>query len=150
MKKSFFALGLLMLASAVNAEIVGSVDTTFKMIGANDKIVIEAFDDQVVGGVSCYLSRAKTGGVMGSVNLAEDTSDAALSCLQAGKITIPADMDDGEDVFEKSTSIFFKSMKVKRFHDKKRDVLIYLVYSTKIIDGSPKNAVATVPVRPWK
>lgn len=150
MKKAFIALGLMMVGGFANAEVIGSVNTTFKLIGANDKILVEAFDDPQIKGVSCSLSRAKTGGISGSVGLAEDSSDAAVSCQQIGEIVIPDDIEDGENVFEKETSIFFKTMKVVRFYDKKRKVINYLVYSTKIIDGSPKNSVATVAVRPWK
>ncbi|WP_432473779.1 CreA family protein [Amphritea sp. HPY] len=143
------ALSLLSLAPAVQAEEIGSVDTAFKLIGANHKIIIEAFDDPKVRGVTCHLSRAKTGGVTGSLGLAEDTADASIACRQVGPISIDKKIEDGERVFQKSTSILFKSMQVVRFHDKKRDVLIYLVYSDKLVDGSPKNSISTVPIRPW-
>lgn len=142
-------LSLLSLAPAVQAEEIGSVDTAFKLIGANHKIIIEAFDDPRVSGVTCHLSRAKTGGVTGSLGLAEDTADASIACRQVGPISIDKKIEDGERVFQKSTSILFKSMQVVRFHDKKRDVLIYLVYSDKLVDGSPKNSISTVPIRPW-
>lgn len=142
-------LSLLSLAPAVQAEEIGSVDTAFKLIGANHKIIIEAFDDPKVRGVTCHLSRAKTGGVTGSLGLAEDTADASIACRQVGPISIDKKIEDGERVFQKSTSILFKSMQVVRFHDKKRDVLIYLVYSDKLVDGSPKNSISTVPIRPW-
>jgi CreA protein len=143
------ALTILSLAPALQAEEIGSVDTAFKLIGANHKIIVEAFDDPKVSGVTCHLSRAKTGGVTGSLGLAEDTADASIACRQVGPITIDREIKDGERVFQKSTSILFKSMQVVRFHDKKRDVLIYLVYSDKLVDGSPKNSISTVPVRPW-
>jgi len=142
-------LTLLSLSPAVQAEEIGSVDTAFKLIGANHKIIVEAFDDPKVSGVTCHLSRAKTGGVTGSLGLAEDTADASIACRQVGPITIDREIKDGDRVFQKSTSILFKSMQVVRFHDKKRDVLIYLVYSDKLVDGSPKNSISTVPIRPW-
>ncbi|MGB1238281.1 MAG: CreA family protein [Pseudomonadales bacterium] len=132
-----------------HAEEIGSVDTKFKLIGANHKIVIEAFDDPKVEGVACHLSRAKTGGISGSLGLAEDTSDASIACRQVGPIKLDKDLEDGERVFKEKTSILFKSMQVVRFLDKKRNVLVYLVYSDKLVDGSPKNSISSVPIRPW-
>jgi CreA protein len=135
--------------TAVNAEQVGSVDTSFKLLGANHKIVIEAFDDPKISGVSCHLSRAKKGGITGSLGFAEDTSDASIACRQVGPISINEELKDGEKVFKERTSILFKTMQVVRMLDKKRNVLIYLVYSDKLVDGSPKNSISTVPIRPW-
>ena len=150
MKK--ISLLLFTLASTVvAAEEIGAVSTVFKMLGPNDKIVIEAFDDPKVDGVTCYLSRAKKGGVSGGVGVAEDTSDASLACRQVGPIKIKETLKDGEIVFQKDTSLLFKTMQVVRFHDKKRDVLVYLEYSDKIIDGSPKNSISAVPIlKNWK
>ncbi|MCX4029015.1 CreA family protein [Endozoicomonas sp. SM1973] len=134
-------------------EIVGEVATTFKLLGANDKIVIEAFDDPDVSGVTCYLSRAKKGGVSGSLGLAEDTSDASIACRQVGPIKLSDELKagklDGEQVFKKRTSVLFKTMQVVRFFDPKRQVIIYLTYSDKLVEGSPKNSVTAVPVLPW-
>ena len=146
---SLLTYSLLTISAATQAEEIGSVDTTFKLIGANHKIVIEAFDDPKVSGVTCHLSRAKTGGISGSLGIAEDTADASIACRQVGPIQIDRELKDGEQVFKEKTSILFKSMQVVRFHDKKRDVLIYLVYSDKLVDGSPKNSISTVPIRPW-
>lgn len=140
------ALGLLGVGNA-NAEEIGSVSTVFKMVGPNDKIVIEAFDDPKVDGVTCYLSRAKKGGIKGGLGVATDTSDASIACRQVGPIKIKEPFPDGEEVFKKDTSLLFKTMQVVRFLDRKRDVLIYLVYSDKLIDGSPKNSVTAVPLR---
>lgn len=134
--------------SQVQAETIGTVDTTFRLLGANDKIVIEAFDDPGVEGVSCHLSRAKTGGVKGSLNVAEDTSDASIACRQIGPISL-GKIKDGDEVFDQRTSLLFKKMHVVRFFDKKRNTLVYLVYSDKLIDGSPKNAISTVPIMKW-
>ncbi len=146
-------IALLATATAGQAEIVGEVSTTFKLLGANDKIVIEAFDDPDIKGATCYLSRAKTGGIRGTVGLAEDKSDASLACRQTGPIILPKDVVDGKSngdrVFRKSTSILFKKLQVVRFYDPKRNTLIYLTYSDKIIDGSPKNSISTIVVRPW-
>lgn len=135
------------------AEEIGSVSTKFKILGANDKIVIEAFDDPDIEGATCYLSRAKTGGVGGAVGVAEDTSDASIACRQIGPITLPEKIKnghaDGKEVFKKSTSLLFKSLQVIRFYDAKRNVLIYLSYSDRIIEGSPKNSISTIPIMVW-
>jgi len=138
-----------MSVSLVGEEI-GSVDTAFVFLGANHKIVIEAFDDPDIPGVSCHVSRAKTGGVKGTLGLAEDTSDASIACRQTDVITLPKDIQskkhDGERVFKESTSLLFKHLQVVRFYDVKRQTLIYLAYSDKLIDGSPKNAISTVRI----
>ncbi|MEC8137091.1 MAG: CreA family protein [Pseudomonadota bacterium] len=146
MRNLITTLALLFAVSTVSAEEIGSVSTVFKLLGPNDKIVIEAFDDPKVEGVTCHLSRAKKGGVSGAVGLATDTSDAAIACRQVGPITIKEEFEDGEPVFNKRTSVLFKTMQVVRFLDKKRKVLVYLVYSDKLIDGSPKNSISTVPI----
>jgi len=147
------ALLVLGIASSAAAEEIGSVSTVFKILGANDKIVIEAFDDPDIGGITCYLSRAKKGGVKGSLGLAEDTSDASVDCVQVGPIEIPARIkagkEDGDAVFKKRTSLLFKTMQVVRFYDPKRNVLVYLSYSDRVVEGSPKNSISTVPVLPW-
>jgi CreA protein len=140
--------------SGVLAEEIGSVDTTFKLLGANHKIVIEAFDDPRVPGATCYISRAKKGGVSGSLGLAEDPSDASLACRQTGPISLSPDIlsgeSDGEKAFQKSISVLFKTIQVVRFYDKKRHVLIYLVYSDKLIEGSPKNNLSAIPIVDWQ
>ena len=139
---------LLLAATSAGAEEIGQVSTTFKFVGANDKIVIEAFDDPDINGATCYVSRAKTGGVKGAIGVAEDTSDASISCRQTGPITLPervvSGKDDGKEVFKKSSSLLFKKMQVVRFFDKKRSTLVYLTYSDRIIEGSPKNSISTI------
>ena len=146
MRRFLLALTALMITLPASTEEIGSVSTVFKLLGPNDKIVIEAFDDPKVDGVTCHLSRAKKGGVSGAVGFATDSSDAAIACRQVGPITIKEELEDGESVFNKRTSILFKTMQVVRFLDQKRNVLIYLVYSDKLIDGSPKNSISTVPI----
>ncbi|OEC40484.1 hypothetical protein A7D27_15735 [Pseudomonas sp. 1D4] len=131
------------------AEEIGSVSTVFKWLGPNDKIVIEAFDDPKVEGVTCYLSRAKTGGVKGGLGLAEDRAEASIACRQVGPVRFTADLKDGEEVFKERTSLVFKTMQVVRFFDRKRNTLVYLVYSDRIIEGSPQNAVTAIPIMPW-
>lgn len=141
-------LPLLMFGSA-RAEEVGCVSTVFKWLGPNDKICIDSFKDPKVDGVVCHVSRAKTGGMKGAVGLAEDTSDAAIACRQVGPITLQSDLKDGEDVFKESRSWLFKKLQVVRFMDKPNNTLVYLIYSDKLIEGSPKNSISTVPIMPW-
>ncbi len=156
-KKSIYYLLMLVLIlfspGIVLADEIGSVSTKFKILGANDKIVVEAFDDPEIAGATCYLSRAKTGGVGGMVGVAEDTSDASIACRQIGPISLPEKVrnghEDGKEVFKKSTSLLFKSLQVVRFYDAKRNVLVYLTYSDRIIEGSPKNSISIIPIVPW-
>ncbi|KPY96425.1 CreA protein [Pseudomonas tremae] len=121
----------------------------FKMVGPNDRIVVEAFDDPKVDGVTCYLSRAKTGGVRGGLGLAEDRAEASIACRQVGPIRFKETLKDGDEVFKERTSLVFKTMQVVRFFDKKRNALVYLVYSDRVIEGSPQNAVTAIPILPW-
>ncbi|GAB7217632.1 protein CreA [Dickeya ananatis] len=129
------------------------MDTAFKLLGPDHKIVVEAFDDPDVANVTCYLSRAKTGGIKGGLGLAEDTSDAAISCQQVGPITlsdkITSSKGKGNVVFQQRTSLIFKKLQVVRFYDAKRNALVYLTYSDRLVDGSPKNALSAVPILPW-
>ncbi|OPG75229.1 hypothetical protein B1218_33040 [Pseudomonas ogarae] len=122
----------------------------FKFVGPNDRIVVEAFDDPKVDGVTCYLSRAKTGGVKGGLGLAEDRAEASIACRQVGPISFKGELKDGEEVFRERTSLVFKTMQVVRFLDKKRNTLVYLVYSDRVIEGSPQNAVTAIPILPWR
>ncbi|HHC1927140.1 protein CreA [Klebsiella pneumoniae] len=153
MKYKKFAMGLLLLAGSqlAQAEQIGSVDTVFKWLGPDHKIVVEAFDDPDVQNVTCYISRAKTGGIKGGLGLAEDT--AAISCQQVGPIELTDKIKNGKSqgdvVFQKRTSLVFKKLQVVRFYDAKRNALVYLTYSDKVVDGSPKNAISAVPIMPW-
>jgi CreA protein len=148
MHKCRAALGLALSAFVLGAaaETVGSVDTAFKLIGPDHKVVVEVFDDPKVAGVSCYLSRAKTGGVKGALGLAEDTSDSSVACRQMGPLTFNGKVPQQEEVFNERSSIFFKHVRVVRMVDARRNALVYLVYSDKLIEGSPKNSVTAVPV----
>ncbi|TPE53541.1 CreA family protein [Amaricoccus solimangrovi] len=144
-------LGLALASGAgvARADEVGEVTTAFKLLGANHKIVVEAFDDPKVEGVSCFISRARTGGIKGSLGIAEDTSDASINCQQTGPVHFREDLEDGEEVFSQRASIMFKRIQVVRFQDKARNALVYLTYSDKLIDGSPKNSVSAVVIRDW-
>ena len=143
------ALSVMLLPGLALAETIGEVSTVFKWLGPNDKIVVEAFDDPKVEGVTCYLSRAKTGGVKGGLGLAEDRAEASLACRQVGPITFKGKLEDGEEVFKERTSLVFKTMQVVRFFDEQRNTLVYLVYSDRVIEGSPQNAVTAIPLLPW-
>lgn len=134
------------IAAYAGGEEIGSVDTAFKLIGANHKILVEVFDDPKVQGVSCYVSRAKTGGISGSLGLAEDKSDASIACRQVSEISFKEPVKQQEEVFSQSTSILFKKLKVIRMVDSKRNVLTYITVSEKLIDGSPQNSITAVPV----
>lgn len=149
MKSLFnFVLGFFVatFSSVAISEEIGSVDTAFRLLGANHKIVVEVFDDPKVSGVSCYVSRAKTGGITGSLGLAEDKSEASIACRQIGEIEFKEPIKKQEEVFSQSTSILFKKLKVIRIVDNKRNVLTYLTMSEKLIEGSPQNAITAVPV----
>ncbi|MFD1804197.1 protein CreA [Mixta tenebrionis] len=153
-KKLLIITAAVFFSAGAAAEEIGSVDTVFKMFGPDHKIVVEAFDDPDVKNVTCYISRAKTGGIKGGLGLAEDTSDAAISCQQTGPITlserIAKGKAQGETVFRQRTSLLFKKLQVVRFFDAKRNALIYLSYSDKVVEGSPKNALSAVPIMPWQ
>ena len=150
MRRLLLAVAALMaLPLGAVAEEIGQVSTVFKWLGPNDKIVVEAFDDPKVAGVTCYLSRAKTGGVRGGLGLAEDRAEASIACRQVGPISFSGELKDGDEVFRERTSLVFKTMQVVRFLDKKRNTLVYLVYSDRIVEGSPQNAVTAIPILPW-
>lgn len=142
------ALGLFALLAAVaRAETVGDVDTEWKMIGPDHKIIVDVYDDPKVAGVSCYISRAKTGGITGALGLAEDTSDASVACRQvADTISVAGPLPKKEEVFTERASPLFKRIRVVRMVDVKRNTLVYLVYSDKLVDGSPKNSITAVAV----
>lgn len=125
---------------------VGEVSTTFRMVGPNDKVVVERYDDPRIPNVSCYVSRADTGGLSGWVGLAEDPSRFSLACRATGPVTVPAGLPQTESVFRQSASPLFKALTVTRIHDREKNVLVYLITSTKLVDGSPYNSVTAVPI----
>jgi len=158
-RAALLALCLTPLAPAAPAaaEEIGFTSTAFQFLGGNDGIRIEAFDDPDIPGVSCWVSRAVVGGLTGAVGLAEDRSNAAIACRQTGPIDrarlaeVLADQDDeGDEVFERRLSVFTKALRVHRFIDLKRQTVVYLVFSEKLIDGSPKNVLSVVTAQPWR
>jgi CreA protein len=143
--------GIAMLAaSGARADDIACVSTTFRLVGANDKVCISAFDDPKVAGVACHISQARTGGLKGSFGLAEDPSRFSIACRQIGPISVDiSTLGDEEKVYSENTSLFFKHTHVFRAVDKKRNTLVYVAISDRMIDGSPYNAISTVPIMPW-
>jgi CreA protein len=132
------------------ADDLACISTTFRVLGANDKVCVSAFDDPKVPGVACHISQARTGGVKGSLGLAEDPSRFSIACRQVGPISTDiAKLPDEESVYATNTSLFFKHTHVYRVLDKKRNTLVYLAISDRVIEGSPQNAISTVPIMPW-
>ncbi|HEY0856374.1 MAG TPA: CreA family protein [Albitalea sp.] len=146
MRRLVLSLMLAASGGAAQAEPIGSVDTVFKFIGPDHKIVVEAYDDPKVQGVTCYVSRAKTGGIKGALGIAEDRSEASIACRQVGAIGIAAPLPVQEEVFNERISLVFKKLRIVRMVDKKRNTLVYLTYSDRLIEGSPQNSVTAVAV----
>ncbi len=142
------ALALLVLAAAsvVRAEPIGDVNTAFQWIGPDHKIVVDAYDDPKVAGVTCYVSHAKTGGIKGALGIAEDKSDASIACRQVGPVSVKQPLPQQEEVFSERLSVLFKRLRIVRMVDRSRNTLVYLTYSDRLVDGSPQNAVTAVAV----
>ena len=140
------AIGTVVFMRMGHAEQIGAVDTVFKFIGPDHKIVVDAYDDPKVPGVTCYVSRAKTGGIKGGLGLAEDRSEASIVCQATAAIQIPEPLKQQEEVFTERTSLLFKRLRVVRMVDAKRNALVYMTYSDRVIEGSPQNSVTAVPV----
>jgi CreA protein len=140
------AVGSMVMVTAARADSIGEVDTVFKLIGPDHKIVVDAYDDPKVVGVTCYVSRAKTGGIKGAIGLAEDKAEASIACRQVGPVSFSNPLPVQEEIFNERLSILFKKLRVVRMVDKKRNTLVYLTYSDRVIDGSPKNSITAVPV----
>jgi CreA protein len=144
--KHLLILTLLASAFAVRAERVGEVDTVFKLIGPDHKIVVDAYDDPEVKGITCYVSRAKTGGIKGGLGLAEDKAEASIACRQTGPISFAKPLKQEDEMFSERISLVFKRLRVVRMVDVARNTLVYLTYSDRVIAGSPQNSVTAVPV----
>lgn len=146
MKPLYAVILGLSVTTLASAQKIGEVDTAFKLIGPDHKIVVEAFDDPKVAGVTCYVSRSKAGGISGALGLAEEKSEASIACRQVGPISSKSAIPRSEEVFSESRSILFKKMRIVRMVDVQRQVLLYLTYTDKLIDGSPKNSLTAVPL----
>ena len=149
MLKTVLVLAGLALGMTAQAEEIGCMTTAWKLLGANHRVCVEAFDDPKVPGVACHISQAKKGGISGSLGLAEDPSQFSIACRQVGPITLPAKLPKDEVVFSEDTSVLFKETRVVRFWDEKRRTLVYMAISRKLIEGAPANSISTVPVMPW-
>lgn len=149
MKKcvSFVAWACLLGAPAfATAQQIGDVSTAFQWIGPNHKIVVEAYDDPQVAGVTCYVSRARTGGVKGGLGLAEDKAEASIACRQVGPVSFKGPLPKQGEVFSERMSVLFKRLRVVRMVDAQRNTLLYLTYSDKLVEGSPQNSLTAVPI----
>lgn len=149
MNKLLSIVLLVMAVANVHAEEVGCVTTSWKLIGSNHKVCVDAFADPKIGGVTCHVSQARTGGVAGSLGLAQDPSQFSLACRQTGAISLPNNLPKEEEVFSENTSLLFKETRVVRLWDAPHNTLVYLAISRKLIDGAPANSISTVPVMPW-
>lgn len=148
MMRPIAPLLLLLIALRADAESIGEVDTVFKLIGPDHKIVVDAHDDPRVRGVTCYVSRAKTGGIKGALGIAEDRSEASIDCERVGPIAFAGPLPAQEEIFSERISLVFKKIRVVRMIDRKRNTLVYLTYSDRLIEGSPQNSVTAIAVDP--
>jgi CreA protein len=135
--------------AAEEPDLIFRKSTVFRLMSPNDKLATYAVDDPVVEGVACHFTAPEKGGWKGWIGLAEQVSDISLACRQIGPIKIKAKFEQGDDVFRQRRSLFFKKMQIVRGCDVKRNVLVYMVYSDRLIEGSPKNSTSTVPIMPW-
>ena len=144
-------LSILMLApvAAEGPDLIFKKSTVFKLLTPDHKLATYGIDDPLVEGVACHYTVPEKGGVTGMLGIAEEVSDISLACRQIGPVTFKAKFEQGDDVFRQRRSILFKKMQIVRGCDTKRNVLVYLVYSDKLIEGSPQNSTSTVPIMPW-
>jgi CreA protein len=151
MKQRLFYCALFfgLWTSTAHSEEVGCVMTAWKLIGANHKVCVQAFDDPKVQGVTCHISQAKTGGIAGTFGVAEDPSQFSIACRQVGPIVIKGKLPEEETAFSEGTSLLFKETRVSRLFDAKRNTLVYLAISRKLIEGAPVSSISTVPIMPW-
>jgi CreA protein len=145
MRVSLATAASVLLLPCAHSEEVGSVNTNFRVTGS-DRVVVEAYDDPLVQGVTCYVSRARTGGVKGTLGIAEDPTEASIACRQVGALSFTGPVKKQADVFSVSMSLIFKSLHVVRIVDAKRSTLVYMTYSDRVVSGSAKNSVSAVPV----
>lgn len=147
------AFGVLSATTAAPAaeqpDLIFKKSTVFKWLTPNDKLATYGLDDPDVEGVACHFTVPERGGFKGWIGVAEEVSDISLACRQIGPIKFKAKFEQGEDVFRQRRSLFFKKMQIVRGCDTKRNVLVYMVYSDRIIEGSPKNSTSSVPIMPW-
>lgn len=136
-------------ADSLDPDLIFRKSTTFKFLTPNDKLAVYGIDDPIVEGVACHYTSPEKGGVSGALGLAEQTSDISLACRQYGPIKFKEKFSQGDVVFSERRSIFFKKMQIVRGCDTRRNILVYMTYSDKLIEGSPKNSTSSVPIAPW-
>ena len=136
-------------ANSLDPDLIFSKSTTFKFLTPNDKLSVYGVDDPAIEGVACHYTAPEKGGVAGALGLAEQTSDISLACRQYGPIKFKEKFSQGDVVFSERRSIFFKKMQIVRGCDTKRNILVYMTYSDKLVEGSPKNSTSSVPIQPW-
>jgi CreA protein len=136
-------------AMAEEPDLIFKKPTTFKLLTPDDKLATYGIDDPLVDGVACHYTVPERGGVAGALGVAEEVSDISLACRQVGPISFKGKFAQGDVVFRERRSVLFKKMQIVRGCDVKRNVLVYVVYSDKLVDGSPKNSTSTVPIMPW-
>jgi CreA protein len=147
----FAALACLSTAQAgsQDPDLIFRESTTFKLLTPNDKLAVYGIDDPLVEGIACHYTIPEKGGLSGALGLAEQTSDISLACRQYGPIRFKEKFSQGDVVFSEKRSLFFKKMQIVRGCDTKRNILVYMTYSDKLIEGSPKNSTSSVPIEPW-
>ena len=143
LRVTFALVATALLTPLSHSEEVGSVNTNFHVTGS-DRVVVEAYDDPIVQGITCYVSRARTGGIKGTLGIAEDPTEASIACRQVGPIKFAGPVKQQSDVFSVSMSLIFKALHVVRIVDAKRNSLVYLTYSDRVASGSAKNSVSAV------
>lgn len=152
---SAMALGMVALSAVTPARAADEPDlifrrsTVFKLLTPNDKLATYGIDDPEVEGVACHFTVPERGGIKGWLGIAEEVSDISLACRQIGPIRFKSKLSQGDDMFRQRRSMFFKKMQIVRGCDAKRNVLVYMVYSDRLIEGSPKNSTSSVPIMPW-
>jgi CreA protein len=130
-------------------ELIFKKDTVWRALSPNAKLATYVIDDPQIDGVSCYFTVPEVGGWKGWAGFAEEKSDVSLACRQTGAIVIKEKFEQGDEIYRQRRSLFFKRMRIVRGCDPKRNVLVYLTYSDRIIEGSPQNSTSTVPIMPW-
>jgi CreA protein len=130
--------------------VVGSVNTEFKLIGPDHKIVLESYDDPKIDGITVFVSKSQKGGIKGALGLAEDTANASVAVRQTGPIRVKETFENGEDAFTESRSVLFKRMHVSRFWDASHKSFVYVVWTDRLINGSPQNSISAVVAQPWE
>ena len=155
LRSAALALGLALTAALAPAALAEEPDlvfkksTVWKLLTPDDKLAVYGIDDPDVEGVACHFTVPERGGVKGMFGVAEETSDVSLACRQVGSVKFKRQLEQGDEMFRERRSLFFKKMQIVRGCDAKRNVLVYMVYTDRIIEGSPKNSTSSVPLMPW-